>query len=58
MSLSEHQKIEKYAKKCGHCSRNNLLPYEYEWTCISSGYNVKNENLNFQKYNEKDKFYK
>ena len=23
-----------------HCNRNTLLPYEYEWTCFSCGYNV------------------
>ena len=27
-------------KKCLHCLRNILLPYEYELTCLSSGYNV------------------
>ena len=40
MNLSEDQIIEKYGKRCAHCSRNNLLPYEYEFTCFSCGYNV------------------
>ena len=40
MNLSEDEIIEKYAKRCGHCSRNTLLPYEYEGTCFSCGYNV------------------
>ena len=40
MNLSEDQIIEKYAKKCGHCNRNTLIPYEYEFTCFSCGYNV------------------
>ena len=47
MNLNEDEIIQKYAKQCKHCSRNNLLPYGYEFTCISSGYNVikrKNEN--------------
>ena len=35
MELSEDQIIEKYAKKCGRCKRNTLLPYEYEFTCFS-----------------------
>ena len=35
MQLSEDQIIEKYAKNCGHFNRNTLLPYDYEWTCIS-----------------------
>ena len=40
MSLSEDEIIQKNAKKCGHCNRNTLLPYESEWTCFSCGYNV------------------
>ena len=40
MGLSEDEIIHKNAKKCLHCNRNMLLPYEYEWTCISCGYNV------------------
>ena len=27
-------------KKFGQCNQNTLLPYEYEWTCFSCGYNV------------------
>ena len=38
--LSEDEIIEKYAKNCGHCNRNTLLPYKCEWTCFSCGYNV------------------
>ena len=40
MELTEDEIIQKYAKNCGHCNRNTLLPYEYEYTCISCGYNV------------------
>jgi len=40
MELTEDQIIEKYAKKCLHCSCNTLLPYEYEWTCIICGCNI------------------
>ena len=40
MDLTEDEIIQKYAKQCRHCSRNTLLPYEYEWTCFSCGYNV------------------
>ena len=40
MELSEDQINEKCAKKCLHCNRNTLLPYEYEFTCFSCGYNV------------------
>ena len=40
MELNEDLIIEKYGKQCGHCNGNTLLPYEYEWTCFSCGYNV------------------
>ena len=40
MELTEDEIIEKYAKKCEHCNRNTLLPYEYEITCFLCGYNV------------------
>ena len=40
MELTEDQIIEKYAKNCGHCNRNTLLPYEYEWFCFSCNYVV------------------
>ena len=33
--LSEDQIIEKNAKHCGHCNRNTLLPYEFDFTCFS-----------------------
>ena len=39
MELTEDEIIQKYAKKRLHCNRNMLLPYEYEWTCISCGSN-------------------
>ena len=40
MQLTEDKVIDIYGKKCLHCGGNMLLPYEYEWTCISCGYNV------------------
>ena len=40
MNLSEDEIIQKYAKKCLHCNRNTLLPYEYEWSCFSCSYVV------------------
>ena len=33
-------KLYKKGKRCGHCNRNTLLPYEYEFTCFSCGFNV------------------
>ena len=54
MELSEDEIIEKYGKKCLHCNRNTLLPYEYEWTCLSCNYNVKkNRNINLVRFNER-----
>ena len=40
MNLSEDEIIQKYERYCGHCNRNTLFPYEYEFTCISCGFNV------------------
>ena len=40
MELTEDEILQKFAKNCGHCNRNNLLPYEYEFTCLLCGYNV------------------
>ena len=40
MELSEDEIVQKYAKYCGHCNRNTSLPYEYEFSCFSCGYNV------------------
>ena len=40
MELTEDEIIEKYAEKCGHCNRNSLLQYEYEFICFSCGFNV------------------
>ena len=40
MEMTEDAIIQKYAENCGHCNRNTLLPYEYEFTCFSCGYNV------------------
>ena len=40
MNLSEDEVTQKYAKNCGHCNRNTLLSYEYEFTCFSCGFNV------------------
>ena len=40
MELTEDEIIQKYAKRCGHCKRNCLLPYEYEWSCFVCNYVV------------------
>ena len=53
MELTEDQIIEKYAKQCRHCSKNNLLPHEYEFTCTSCGYNVKKRKYELSKTSTK-----
>ena len=40
MELREDEVIQKYGKSYGNCDRNTLLPYEFEWTCSLSGFNV------------------
>ena len=40
MSLTKDENIQKYGKNCGHCNRLTLLPYDYEFTRVSCGYNV------------------
>ena len=40
MVLSEDEIFQKNEKHCLHCTRNTLLPYEYERTCIACDYNV------------------
>ena len=37
MELTEDERIPKYGKRCGHCNRNTLIPYEHEWTLIFVG---------------------
>ena len=37
MALTDDDTIEKYARQCKHGSRNFLLHYEFEWTCVSCG---------------------
>ena len=41
MQLSEDRTNRKNAKQWSHCTPNKLVPYEYEWTCFSCGYNVR-----------------
>ena len=40
MELTQDEIIQKYGKRCGHCNRNTLLPFEYEFTCFSCEFNV------------------
>ena len=53
MNLSEDEIIQKYGKQSHHCNRNSLLPYEYEWTCFSCGYNVNKRKHELSKIQKK-----
>ena len=53
MSLTADQIIKKNGKKCGHCNQITLLPYEYEFTCFSCGYNVNKRKHEFSKIQRK-----
>ena len=53
MELTEDENLQKYGKNCGHCNRNTLLPYEYEWTYFLCGYNVKKRKHELSKIQRK-----
>ena len=58
MNLSEDEIIQNYGKNCGLCNRNTLLPYEYELTGLSCGYNVNKRKHELSKVKrKKNKFY-
>ena len=56
MNLSEDEIIQKYGKRYGHCNRNTLLAYEYEFTCVSCGYNVNKRKHELSKVQRKKIF--
>ena len=55
MELKEDEIMQKYGKQCGHCNRITLLPYEYEWTCFSCGFNVNKRKHELSKIQRKKK---
>ena len=40
MELTEDEIIKTNGNLCKHCGRKRLLPFSYEWTCISCGNNL------------------
>ena len=40
MNLSADETIQNISKNCGHCNRSTFLPYSYEFTSFSCGFNV------------------
>ena len=57
MNLSADEITQKYAKHCGHCSRNTLIPYEHEWSSVSCGYNVIKRKHELSKLQRKKKLH-
>ena len=55
MELKEDEVIQKYGKKCSHCNRKMLLPYEFEWSCFGCGYNVIKKKHELTKFQRKKK---
>ena len=54
MELTEDEIIQKYGKFCGHCKRNTLLPYEYQWFYFSCNYVVSKRKNELSKIKEKN----
>ena len=53
MEVTEDEIIRKYGKRCRHCNRNTSLPFEYEFTCFSCGFNVIKTKLQLSKIQRK-----
>ena len=56
MELTEDGIIQKHGNRCLHCNRITLLPYEYDWTCFSCGYNVNKQKHEFSRIQRKKNF--
>ena len=56
--LKEDQNFEKYAKLCNRSMQNALKPYEYEWTCVAFGQDVRKRKIGLTRIQRKrNKFY-
>ena len=53
MEQTEDEKIKKNGLLCKHCNQDTLLPYEYEFTCFSCGYDVIKRNHELSKIQRK-----
>ena len=56
MELTENEIKKKHGTLCKHSYRNTLVPYEYELTCISCGYNVIKRTLELTMIQRKKNF--
>ena len=57
MELTGDEIIQKHGKRCGHCNRITLLPYEYDFTCVSCGYNVNKPKHELSKIQRKKTYF-
>ena len=53
MKLTEDEIFEKYAERRLHFTRNNLLPYEFEYTSNACGWNLMKRKNEFRKFRRK-----
>ena len=53
MELTEDEIIQKDGEHCGHSNGNILLPYKFEWSCFSCGYDVIKRKRDFSKIQRK-----
>ena len=56
MQLSEDELNKRYGTLCKPCNRNTLLPYEYEFTCLSCGFNLIKRKYELSKTQRKKNF--
>ena len=56
MELTEDEIKQNYAKRCEHCNRSTLLPYEFDFTCVSCGFNVNKRKHELSKIQRKKNF--
>ena len=54
MEFTEGEIIQKVGEECMHCAWNPLLPYEYEFTCFSCGYDVIKRKKEFSKFSRQE----
>ena len=57
MNISDDEIIEKHGNKGGHCSQNTLMPYKFEFSCFSCGYNVIKRKHELSNTQNNNKFY-
>ena len=57
MMLAEDEILTKHGKHILHYTRNTLLPYEYDCTCVACGYNITKKKNELSKISKKIGFF-